>query len=293
MPQAAGASLGPMARILIAGCGDVGSALALLLAADGHQVWGLRRTVARLPPAIEPLCADVTDPASLRCLPRDLDAVVYTAAAPARTADAYRATYPTGLGNVIDALAAAGQRPARLLFASSTSVYGQDDGGWVDETSPTLPSAFPGRLMLAAEAKLRQAPWPSVAIRFGGIYGPGRGRLIRRARAGEPVERAVMRWTNRIHRDDCAGVLRHLLALPAPAAVLNAVDDEPSTLTAVIDFICAQRGWPLPPACEPVAMASPAARGKRCRNRLLGQSGYRFRYPSFRQGYRAVLDTHA
>ncbi len=278
-----------MARTLIAGCGDVGCALGTRLAAHGHEVWGLRRDVSALPPAIRPLAADLTQPATLRDLPSRLEWVIYAAAAPARTDAAYRATYPDGLAHVISALHATGQDISKLIFTSSTGVYGQDDGSWVDEASPTDPTSFTGSRMVDAENVLRNAPWPSTSVRFGGIYGPGRTRLLRRAQAGEPIARQPPRWTNRVHRDDCAGILEHLLTLDRLAAHYVAVDDEPSKLGDVVDFLCDRAGWPRAPA-PPHEDTHSGARGKRCRNRLLRASGYSFRFPTFRQGYAELID---
>lgn len=278
-----------MARVLIAGCGDVGCALGTRLAAREHQVWGLRRNVTALPSGILPLPGDLTQPSTLRRLPPDLDWVVYAAAAAARSDDAYRATYPEGLGHVIDALQAMDQHLSKLVFTSSTGVYGQDDGSWVDETSPTAPATFTGTRMIEAERVLHRAPWKSISVRFGGIYGPGRTRLLRRARSGEPIARHPPRWTNRIHRDDCAGVLEHLLSFDDPAGVYVAVDDEPTMLGDVVDFLCVRAGWPRPLA-PAIGEAGDGARGKRCRNRLLRATGYAFRHPTFRHGYGELID---
>ena len=85
-----------MARILIAGCGDVGTVLGKSLYAAGHQVWGLKRHPADLPPGIQPLAADLGDPATLSRLPSNLDYVVYCAAAASFSEAQYRAAYVAG-----------------------------------------------------------------------------------------------------------------------------------------------------------------------------------------------------
>jgi nucleoside-diphosphate-sugar epimerase len=115
-------------RILIAGCGDVGAALGVELATGGHEVWGLRRDPAGLPAAIRPLHADLTRPATLIGLPRAIDIVVYTAAPDESTDRAYRATYVEGLCALLQAVAAQTPAPHRIVFTSSTAVYGQTDG---------------------------------------------------------------------------------------------------------------------------------------------------------------------
>jgi nucleoside-diphosphate-sugar epimerase len=135
-------------RVLIAGCGYVGTALGLRLSAVGHRVWGLRRHPGELPSPIEPLAADLADPSSLAVLPRDLDWVVYAAAAGGFSDERYRAAYVDGPRHLLSALAATGIAPRRLVFTSSTGVYAQSGGEQVDETSPTEPTHFSGTRLL-------------------------------------------------------------------------------------------------------------------------------------------------
>ena len=117
-----------MARTLIAGCGYVGSALAQRLLARGQRVWGLRRSAAPLPEGVTCIRADLADAGSLPELPPDLDCVVYAAGPGGREDADYRRAYPEGLGGLLTALEAQGQRPRRTFFVSSTSVYAQDRG---------------------------------------------------------------------------------------------------------------------------------------------------------------------
>jgi nucleoside-diphosphate-sugar epimerase len=289
-----------MARILIAGCGDVGATLGQRLGAAGHEVWGLKRRPADLPSGIQPLAADLTDPATLNTLPPALDAVVYSAAAVGFSEAAYQAAYVAGVRNLLDALGQAGQRPRRLLFTSSTSVYAQHQGEWVDEDSPAQADGFSGRCIRAGEQLLWDSPWPAVAVRFGGIYGPGRTRLIDSVREGTATRPGgPPLYTNRIHRDDCARVLEHLLLLPAPAPLYLAVDDDPAPLGEVLCWLATQLGLPEPPlAANPPLKPGAAGTGdpalrmrasKRCRNGRLCASGFQFRYPSYRDGYAALL----
>ena len=137
-------------RVLIAGCGYVGSALAARLVVAGHEVHGLRRNVDALPTGVRGVAADLTDRSTLTQLPT-VDALVYCAAANGRSEASYEAAYVRGVENVLDAL---GDAPlARAVFTSSTAVYAQDDGSDVDEGSPTEPSGFSGRILLRAERR--------------------------------------------------------------------------------------------------------------------------------------------
>lgn len=279
-----------MSRILIAGCGDIGSALGVRLHADGHQVWGLRRGANALPSEIRALRADLTISNALGVLPDGLDAAIYMATPDGYDDAAYEAAYVRGLENLIAALLAGSRSIARLIFVSSTSVYGQSDGEWVDEESATRPVSFSGKRLLQGEHLVLVSRPPGLVVRFGGIYGAGRNRLLQRARDARPCQETPILYTNRIHRDDCVAVLRHLLNLREPDELYLGVDSEPAPQCAVMDWLAARMGVPAPPRME--ARVHPDDRrqsNKRCRNARLLSTGYRFLYPSYREGYAASL----
>ncbi len=165
--------------------------------AAGHKVWGLKRHPADLPSSIQPLAADLTDPATLTVLPPKVDAVVYSAAAAGFSEAHYQAAYVEGVRNLLNALRQAGQHPQRLLFTSSTSVYAQHQGEWVDEDSPAEADGFSGRCIREGERLMWDSGWPAVAVRFGGIYGPGRTRLIDSVRDGQ---RDLFRRSTDLHQ---------------------------------------------------------------------------------------------
>ncbi len=275
-------------RTAIVGCGYVGSALASLLLDAGHQVWGLRRSaVAR--GELRTIQADVLRPESL-LFPDALDHVVYAVSADASTEEAYRAAYVTGLSNVLQALQAQGQSP-RFVFVGSTGVYHQDDGAWLNEESPADPRGFSGKLLLEGEALLRESGLLSSVVRFSGIYGPGRARTVESVRSG--VARRVRGSNavlNHIHRDDCAGVLAHVLALDAPAPLYLGTDCEPALKNDLLCWVAEQLGLPAPVEVDAETGTGIHRGGHRYySNRRLLDSGYRFRYPTYREGYRALL----
>ena len=242
-------------------------------------MYGLRRRVHLLPAGVRPVAADLQDPHSLRAVPDGLYAVCYVAAADGRSPEAYRGAYVDGPRNLLRAVGRTGA-PRRVLYTSSTRVYPQNAGEWVDEDSPTGGDDY-GRILLEGEAAVRDGAAAAVVVRLAGIYGPGRTRLVERVRAGEPCS-AV--YTNRIHRDDCAGVLRHLLQLERPLPLYLGADHEPATQCEVMRWLAGRLGLPAPAAvgvCEPVG-------GKRCRNARLVASGYAFEHRSFRDGYGAL-----
>ena len=265
-------------RLLIAGCGDLGIRLAARLTAD-WQVTGLRRSIDRLPDTLEPFAADLTNPATLKRLPRDWDAVIHTATPGARDESAYRRTYLDGFRHLVDHV-----RAERLVFVSSTAVYGQDAGEWVDEDAETVPSRFNGRVLLRGESVARDAG--GCVLRFSGIYGPGRDALIRRVRSGSVrCRREPPIWTNRIHADDCAAALEHLLGLPDPDPVYLASDDAPAPRWEVLSWLAERLGAPAPQG-DPEASGG---QGKRVSAARLKATGFAVQYPDFRAGYEALL----
>lgn len=276
--------------ILLAGCGDLGTEAGLRFHALGHRVVGWRRSPAKLPAAIEGVAADLSAPGLPR-VPADTTAVVIAVAADSPTEEAYRAAYVDGLTHVLDALERDGVRPQRVLFVSSTAVYGDAGGGWVDENTPPRPGGFSGRVLLEAEQLLQAAfsgtATTATSLRLGGIYGPGRTRLIDQVRGGTAVVPEDARYTNRIHRDDAAAATVHLATVPPePAPVYVGVDNDPADLGTVLRFLAAELGLAEPP----VGDAGPARGGnKRCRNDLLRSTGFEFAFPSFREGYRDIL----
>ena len=276
--------------ILLAGCGDLGTEAGLRFAAQGHRVVGWRRSPQKLPAAIEGVAADLSAP-DLPPVPADTTAVVIAVAADSPTEEAYRSAYVQGLANVLDALERDGVKPERVLFVSSTAVYGDAGGGWVDEGTTAVPGGFSGRVLLEAEellhARFDGRGTEAVSLRLGGIYGPGRTRLIDQVRSGSAIIPEDIRYTNRIHRDDAAAAIVHLATLPSePAPVYIGVDDDAADLGAVLRFLAAEMSLVEPP----IGDAGPARGGsKRCRNALLHSTGFDFIFPSFREGYRDIL----
>jgi nucleoside-diphosphate-sugar epimerase len=148
-------------------------------------------------------------------------------------------------------------------------------------TSPAQPDSWNGELLCRAEQALRERLPATVLLRCAGLYGPGREWLLRRARAGEP---GSGRWSNRLHVDDAAAAVAHLLGLAEPATLYNLVDDAPAPEWQVLADLRVLLGEPAVPLAGP-----PPPRGRRIANTRLRGSGWRPRFPDHRSGYAAVL----
>lgn len=277
--------------ILIAGCGDVGSRLATQLLAEQWRVHGLRRTVSHLPQGVLGVAGDLFSEQCPPDWPREpLDYLVYCAAATEHDEAGYRAAYVEGLQHVLGWLKQHGQRPKRLLFVSSSSVYEQKDGEWIDESSPAEANAYSGRLMLEAEQVALDSGVPASRVRLTGIYGPGREWLLTQVRRGYRVAVEPPLYGNRIHADDAAGLLACLLKADHAGVVLEdcyiGVDDAPAPLAEVVGWLREYLG-----VTEWAADSSVRRTGsKRCSNARAKALGWVPRYPSYREGYAAILE---
>jgi len=278
--------------VLIAGCGDLGTEVGLRFVRLGHRVVGLRRDASVLPPEIVGQSVDLS--VSRPVIPPDTEFVVMAIAADGPTVEGYRAAYLDGLQNLLDALDAAQVTPRRVLLISSTAVYAVDDGSRVDEETPANPLPGTDSIVLDAERMLHSRLPSATVLRLAGIYGPGRERLIAQVRAGGAALSATSRHTNRIHRDDAAAAIVHLLLrAEAPAPLYLGVDDTPVRSNEVLTFLAEELGLPEPtlPDSPPAAPSRESQRGgdKLLSNRLLRETGFVFSYPSYREGYRALL----
>lgn len=274
-------------RILLAGCGDLGLRVAAHLLAQGDEVWALRRTPPlRSVPGLRWLGADLTQPHTLGGLPAGITRAVYLPAPDARDKTVYRALFVDGLRHLLETLDA--QALKQVLLVSSSAVYGEHDGDWVGEDTPPAPLGFNGTLLLEAEQWLAAQAVLSIVLRVAGLYGPGRTQLVERLRAGvQRVPREAPHWANRIHVDDAASAIVHLLRLPAPLPLYLGVDDTPLPLDELCDFIAHLLDVPPPrEGAAPVGVGS-----KRLRNARLRASGWAPQWPDARDGYAALLDT--
>ncbi|MFL0358420.1 NAD-dependent epimerase/dehydratase family protein [Curtobacterium flaccumfaciens] len=271
--------------VVIAGCGDLGTEAGLRFADLGHHVIGLRRRAELIPAPITGRSVDLRH--EVPEIPAGTSVVVVAFAAGSRDVDEYRATYVDGLRNVLDGIDASEADP-RVLVVSSTAVYDVSDDSEVTEETPARGATPTAEVLVEAEVLLRERAHGAVLVRLSGVYGPGRERLIDQVRSGSArLAPGTSPHTNRIHRDDAAAALVHLAALPDPAPLYLGTDDEPSRLDDVLRFLAEELHVAEPSTGDDDARQ--AGGDKRLSNALLRSTGWTPRYPTFREGYRAVL----
>ena len=274
-------------KILLAGCGDIGQGVAAKLA-PSYQCFGLRRSAFVFSDRITSIVGDLTDQKRIATVFEEkFDVVVATLTPKSRSEAAYNKAYVETSEVLRTVINQATYQPKLVIWISSTSVFGEHSSGWMDESSPTRPTSFSAQALLKAERNIDELRCKHIVIRFSGIYGPGRSRLI------SEVERGIGRpakpeyWTNRIHSEDCASVIVHLidawLANSPLESLYIATDCEPVTQHNLRKWLAEKIGVRL--------TEQPSEKGlRRClSNKRLVQTGYQFIFPTYQEGYQSLL----
>lgn len=274
--------------MVIAGCGFLGEAAAFLFSESGARVLGLCATQATAERLVgkpfEILKADITG--TLSGIPQEWtrpDLLIHCASSGRGGADDYRKVYRDGLSKLLEVLA-----PHRVIFTGSTSVYAQEDGGWVDEQSRAEPLRETGRILLEAEKLALDSG--GIVARLAGIYGPGRAVYLRKFLEGSAVlEAGGSRWINQIHRDDAAQALIHLADSQIPPGIYNVCDNTPATQVDVYGWIAACLNKPLPPEGAADPGRKRGLTSKRVSNAKLRTTGWEPAFESFRRALPTLL----
>jgi nucleoside-diphosphate-sugar epimerase len=271
-----------MPRVLIAGCGYVGTATADLFQSAGWEVEGWTHSVdsaSQLSAKPYPVRAvDITDRDAVQGAGRTFNAIIHCASTSGGGAESYRRIYFQGATNLIQIL-----QPDRFLFTSSTSVYAQTNGEWVDEDSAAEPQHETGKILRETEEVVRQSG--GMVARLAGIYGPGRSALLRKFLTGEArLENGGGRYQNQAHRDDIASALLHLAKLPDNPGLVNVTDNEPLTQRECYEWLTAKLNRPLPPERSQTRDRKRGSSNKRVSNQKMRTLGWAPEFPSFPAG---------
>lgn len=268
----------PPGRILLVGCGKLGTRLGQNLAESGWDVFALRRNTASLPAGFSTLAVDLRDPVP-RALP-DVDAMVITLTPGTQGPEGQPDGYCASLHHLAAALPSV---PRRVVFVSSTRVFeGRTDGRALTEADAPVPVTARGRTLRDGEL-LASEFFDAHIVRPAGIYGPGREMLVRKVIEGAPVQYA--KRTNRIHETDLVRALEALLGAADPPRLLHAVDQGPAPLGEVVTYIARQLDRAAPPRAHPEVASGTILDGAL----LLGLLGT-LQYPTFEAGYAHLID---
>lgn len=278
-------------RALIIGCGYLGLRVAQQWRQQGVEVWALTRKLERakefLQLGLHPIIGDVLDPGSLKQLP-EVDVCLTAVGYDRQAGPSKEAVYIRGASNV---MAAVDRKTKRLIAISSSSVYGQQDGSWVNETSVTEPTEEGGKICLAAERLALSPSEPakisSVVLRLSGIYGPG--RLIARKEqlmTGQPLSGNPAAWLNLIEVSDAAKAVIALAERPEITGIRLLSDEQPLRREEFYGHFTQLIGAP-PPRFEP---AGEGGLNKRCdSSRLRAELPLQLNFPNARAGVATSL----
>ena len=281
--------------MLIIGCGDIGRRIARIALYKGETVSALVRTTpSRIELqnlGIDVIQADLDD--AIEALDIDGVRVVYLAPPPRTGADDWR------MRHLLQALTGS---PEVFLYLSTTGVYGDCNGEWVDETRPAAPLADRARRRLHAEQQLASTAtrhgWRYVIMRVAGIYG-ARRLPLQRLRERQPVLRAGQApFTNRIHEDDLAEITLGLLEKGGSGEIYNVTDGRPGTMSDYFTTVARYAGLPQPPEIDmrraesemSAGMMSYLRESRRISNRkMVDLLGEELRYATLEDGLKAIF----
>lgn len=275
-------------RVLLVGAGAAGSCIADACLHAGWEVEAINRTGKHSIAGLRMHAVDVLDPHAVSRFSGRFDAVVgCLSGTGVEDEGRYRAVYVDGLPGILRRVDWIGE--PKVVFLSSTGVYGEQDGAWVCEESPAVPLHRNGEVMLEAESAVRESVRQACCLRLSGLYGPGRTRLVRQSLRKGPIPKAEV-WANQIRLEEVGRVVHFLLGLDGLPPVLHASDDCPATRGEICSWIREQKGCPEGELDEAHSDRVGRNRGnKRISNQKLRQLGYSFLYPDFRSGYADLL----
>ncbi len=280
-----------MQRVLIVGFGYVAKYFYQTLPQDKYMVTSIRRSKEEQKyKNLVPFQADLNDISTLKLKKEKPEFVLYCPSPDHYEEDAYRKVYIDGLLNLLKVLDTSNIK--RFIYISSTSVYGQTTGEWVDENSETNPTTFGGKILLKAESLLYSKLSNSTVIRLGGIYGLGRNTLIQRVKDNKiKISDRYPRYVNRIHVEDSALMIKHIIELTDPQALYIGVDHAPEEIKLVLEWIASNIKFKISPdRYVNYPIKSIRSGNKRCRNDRIVSSGFHFKYPTYKKGYAGLLD---
>lgn len=285
---------------LICGCGYLGERVARRWVSQGHEVVATTRSVDRAAElrqlGIRPQVVDITRPFVFPDPLPPIDTVLFAVGFDRSSGQSIREVYAGGLTNLLDALPPS---IGRIVYISSTGVYGDATGEWVDESTPCQPRRAGGQACLEAEQILQQHPLGTrgIVLRLAGIYGPGRVPKMSAVRAGEPVESPELGWLNLIYVDDAVSAVLAAEQLRQTPECFNVSDGHPVLRGDFYRELARLLHAPEPRFVSPTPGTGAAERAgsdKRISNaRIRQRLQFVPQFPTYREGLRAIASLAA
>ncbi|NVJ59582.1 MAG: sugar nucleotide-binding protein [Gammaproteobacteria bacterium] len=281
-----------MTNIVFAGFGKLARSLASQFDSAEINLWGIARTPLSIN-GIKTIMGDLSLPLDDQLTATDrqqldqIDYVIVTLSPDEISDDSYQKTYWQSAKNITHFFSKTSKKPI-IIYISSTRVYAENDGEWVSEATQVTANNKKSESLIAAENEILAHNTKNIIVRFSGIYGGERQYLMKKVEAGIKVQKRPAQYTNRIHQEDCVGIICFLIKMLEQGESLDSIyigtDDDPATLLDVTNHIAKEFGYPKPTVI--INDDDLAPKGKRCKNDKIKSLGYNFKYPSYKNGYR-------
>lgn len=280
---------------LVFGCGYLGSQVAQRWLHAGDHVYSITRNSTRAKElkslGLTPIVADITKPETMADLP-ETDTILFAVGMDRSKYSDIRSVYVDGLSNVLGHVS---NSPAQFIYVSSTGVYGDFGGQWIDETFPTMPDREGGKACLEAERLLTASGFGDRAtiLRFAGIYGPGRVPTRETIELKQWKKLSAKGYLNLIHVDDGARIIEEISNQQPTGETFIVSDGRPPLRQSYYEFIAQHFGMNEIPweQSETTAENSRSGSNKRVSNqKLVDRFGIEFKYGDYKAGLSQALD---
>ncbi|MSQ80473.1 MAG: NAD-dependent epimerase/dehydratase family protein [Candidatus Methylopumilus sp.] len=276
-------------KVLIVGCGQLGFSIAKSSDSNVFKMYGFSRSLKKSLSSIEMTQVDILKPEAIGAIKTIApDFIIYTASADAQSPESYQEHYVEGMQQTCKAILELNSF-RHLFFVSSTRVYGQKTTRILSELDIPEPIDYGGEALLETEIIASQLKDKATILRFSGIYGPNRPRMIQLAQSNPGNWPATNNWSNRIHEEDGAAfivfLIKRLVHDESIASLYLVTDGVPTKQYDVLTWIRNRMQLPIDEIEVPMLEG-----GKQLKSVLVDKTGFILKYPDFMRGYEAMID---
>ena len=269
-------------KILIVGCGDIGTKVGYKLLKEGHTVHALKRIPPSDTNTIFYIKTDITDESQIKSINTDYDMVLFIPTVDSRTQEAYTELYDVGLNNVLSHFSRKNNKTV-FIFISSSIVYSQNKGEEVSEETTLLEGVnFRADILMQAEQRVLQHNEKSIVLRFSGIYGRGEQHMVKKLKKKTPVQETPPYYTNRIHVDDCVNSILFMIEKSTKEKLAKHIYNVTQTkVLSLYEYACVvakENGLGTP--VKEIRKEKDTSQGKKISNKSLQSLGYKFLHNS-------------